>query len=42
MGCTIDTELQKKHADNAHQNRHGRTGTIDTRKRSERVVDQIT
>jgi hypothetical protein len=41
MGCTFDTELSKKDFHKQHENRHGRTGTIDTRKKSSRVVDNI-
>ena len=41
MGCTFDAELSRKNAHKAHDNRRGRTGTIDTRKISCRVADNI-
>ena len=41
MGCTLDTSIHKKDFDKAHQNRRGRTGTIDTRRISCRVADTV-
>ncbi len=41
MGCTLDTGLQKQGIHKNHNNRRGRIGTIDTRIKSSRVVDNI-
>jgi hypothetical protein len=41
MGCTFDAELTRQNAHKAHNNRLGRTGTIDTRKISCKIADSI-
>jgi hypothetical protein len=41
MGCTFDTELTRQNAHKAHENRRGKTGTIDTRKASCKLSDNI-
>jgi len=41
MGCTFDTDLKRSSIDKNHEKRHGRTGTIDARKKTNKLVDQI-
>ena len=41
MGCTLESTIQKKDIRKSHNSRHGRTGTIDARRLSCRLVDDI-